>query len=102
LDHRRIFGPARLTVVCAVAAADQLLVLSLVREPSLDVVLDSSGVVERTRDNANDSVRDLEGLVKVLSVDKHFVEHGGRRFRVGDTELVAGNGRQQTMDGRTG
>jgi hypothetical protein len=80
-------GEGGRTVVCAVADTDELLVLSLVREPGLEIVLFGGGVVERSRDDRDELVRQLERLVKVLRVLDHRVEHGPRGSGVGDAEL---------------
>lgn len=65
----------------------ELLVGSLVREPSLDVVLDSSSVVEGTRNNRYDSVRQTKRLVKALRVSSHRLEHLHRLLWLSDAEL---------------
>lgn len=80
----------KLTVVRAVGNGDELLVLSLVREPCLEIVLLGSGVVEGARDDGDELVWEAEGLVEALGVGDHVVEHlpGGRR--VGDAELGKG------------
>jgi hypothetical protein len=65
----------------------ELLVGSLVREPSLDVVLDGSGVVEGPRYDGDDSVRKAEGLVEALGVGGHGLEHLHRLLGLGDAEL---------------
>lgn len=66
----------RLTVVGTVRARDQLLVLSLVREPSLQVIFDSGSIVETTRDNVDQAVRDAKGLVEFTGVGDHVVKLG--------------------------
>lgn len=63
-------------VVGAVGAGDELLVLALEGEPGLEIVLLGGSVVERTRDNANHTVGQAEGLVELLGSVDHLVEVG--------------------------
>jgi len=65
----------------------QLLVRSLVREPSFNVVLDGGGVVEGSRDDRDDLVRKLQRLVESFRVGGHLFEHLHRLLGLGDTEL---------------
>ena len=75
-------------VVGAVGARDELLELALVGEPSLEIELLGSGVVERTGDDGDDAVRDAEGLVEGLGVGDHVVEHLPGLLGLGDAELL--------------
>lgn len=77
-----------LTVVGAVRDGDQFLVLSLVREPSLEVVFLGGRVVESSGDNRDELVRESERLVEGFRVGDHVIEHLPGRRRVGDTELM--------------
>ena len=61
-------------VVGAVGAGDELLVLALEGEPGLEIVLLGGSVVESTRDNADDTVGQAEGLVELLGSVDHLVE----------------------------
>lgn len=56
-------------------------------EPSFEIVLLGSGVVEGTRNDRDELVRESEGLVKGFRVGDHVVEHLPRGGRVGDAEL---------------
>lgn len=77
-----------LTVVGTVGARDQLLVLSLVREPSFQIVLDGRGVVQTTRYNIDDSVWELKRLVELFRVFNHHVEHLRRLLGLTHDELM--------------
>lgn len=79
--------PKLLTIVGTVAARDQLLVLALHREPGLEVVLDRSGIVERSRNDLRDPVGETQRLVERLRVLEHGVKHGRRVFGLGDAKL---------------
>lgn len=63
-------------VVCAVGARDEFLVLALHWEPRFEIILYRCRIVEGGRDDADDSVRELEGLVKGFRVGEHLVQHG--------------------------
>lgn len=78
---------AGLTVIRAVAARNQLLVLSLEREPGFQIILYRRGVVQRAGNDVDNSVRQAEGLVKGFTVGDHRVEHLGRLFGFRDAEL---------------
>ena len=54
------------TVVRAIRNGDQLLVLFLEREPRFQVVLLGRCIVERARDDADDLIRQLKGLVEAF------------------------------------
>lgn len=76
-----------LTVVGTVAARDQLLVLALHGEPSLEIVLDCSGIVKRSRNDLRDPVRKTQRLIESLRVLQHGLKHGGRVLGLSDAEL---------------
>ena len=76
-----------LTIICAVRTADQLLVLSLVWEPSFQIIFDRGCIVEGARDDANDSVWQFEGFVELAGILDHEVEHSGGVFGVRNDKL---------------
>lgn len=53
-------------VIGAVGARDQLLILTLEREPSLKVVFSRGRIVKRTRYDRNNLVWNSQGLIKLL------------------------------------
>lgn len=75
-------------VVGAVRAGDELLVLTLVWEPSLKIVLLGGGVVERAGDDLNNTVWDAKGLVELLGVPDHLLEGLPGLLWVGEHELL--------------
>lgn len=77
-----------LTVVGTVRARDQLLVLSLVWEPSLQVIFDSGGIVETTRDDVDQTIRDTERLVELARVGDHGVKLGWGSLGLADDKLL--------------
>lgn len=77
-----------LTVVGTVRARDQLLVLSLIREPSLQVIFDSGSIVETTRDDVDQTIRDTERLVELARVGDHGVKLGWGSLGLADDKLL--------------
>lgn len=75
-------------VVETIRARDKLLVLSLEREPGLEIVLLGGGVVESSRDDRDDAVWKAEGLVEGFRGGNHFVKGFPRMLRVGNDELL--------------
>ncbi|KAI6776833.1 hypothetical protein HG530_000778 [Fusarium avenaceum] len=61
-------------VVCAVGARNQLLIFLLEGEPSLQIVLLSSSIVESAGDDTHNLVGKAKGLVELLRVGHHLVE----------------------------
>lgn len=70
-------------VVSAVGARDKLLVLALKGKPCLQVVFLGGSIVQGTRHNRNDLIRQAQRLVEGLRGFDHGVEHlpGLLRFR---------------------
>jgi hypothetical protein len=61
-------------VVCAVGARNQLLVFLLEGEPSFQIVLLGSSIVESAGNNTHNLVGKAKGLVELLRVGHHLVE----------------------------
>lgn len=76
-----------LTVVGTVRARDQFLVLSLVREPSLQIIFNSGSVVETARDNVDQTIRDAERLIELARVGDHGVKLGWGSLGFADDKL---------------
>lgn len=75
-------------VIGAVGAGDKFLVLLLEGEPSLQVVLLRSGVVESTRDNGDNLVGKTQGLVELLGGVHHVLKRLPRVLGLSKDELL--------------
>lgn len=75
-------------VVKAVGARHELLVLLLEWEPSLQVVLLGSGVIQCAGNDSRDLVGELQGLVELLGSGHHVLEGLPRILRLGENKLL--------------
>jgi hypothetical protein len=75
-------------VVEAVRARHELLILLLEWEPSLQVVLLGSGVVQCPGNDSRDVVGELQGLVELLGSGHHVLEGLPRILRLGQDKLL--------------
>lgn len=87
LDAATDLQVARL-VVSAVGARNQLLVGTLEGEPSLQIILLGSSVVQGSRDDRDNAVGETQGLVEVFRVLDHVVKHLPGLLGLSQTELL--------------
>jgi len=74
-------------VIRAVRARDKLLVFSLEWKPCFKIVFFRCGVVESTRDNCDDTIWNVEGLVKGFGDGDHAVKFGPGFFGFTEDKL---------------
>jgi hypothetical protein len=74
-------------VVCAVRDGNQLLVLPLKWKPCLKVILFRSSVIERTRDDGDNSVRKFQRLIELLRHRGHVFKRLPGVLGLGEEEL---------------
>jgi hypothetical protein len=79
-------------VVGTIRTANEFLVFTLEGEPGFEVILLGRSVIESARDYRNNTIWDVEGLIKSLRQGNHLVENLPRLFWVCNHELLNLNG----------
>ena len=74
-------------VVCAVWARNKLLVLSLVWEPSLEIILLCCSIVQCPGDNLDNPIRNTKWLIELLWDADHVVKSFPWLLRIRDKKL---------------
>lgn len=75
-------------VIRAVGARDKLLILSLEREPSLEVILLGGCIVQPPGHNGDYPVRETQALVECLGIGDHLIKRLPGLLRIRQEELL--------------